>query len=284
MNHSSTKAAAMHHLGSVSSPDKRAWLERLARAGYTTKGVLYVIIGVLAVQVAIGAGGKLDGSKGAIRTIAESPFGRILLALTTIGLAGYVLWRIVQAVFDVEQKGDDAKGIATRVFLGLSGLLYAGLAVMAGQLAFGGGGGGGGDTKQAWTAEVLSAPLGAWLVGLFGAAVIGFGIYQGYKAYTAKFMKSYKTSAMSHTERRFAKRAGQFGLSARGVTFAIIGFFFIQAAIQHDPSEAKGLGAALTELAQQPYGPWLLGVVAAGLVAFGVYCFSKARYRHFKHT
>ena len=258
------------------------WVEPLARAGYTAKGVVYSIIGVLAVQTAIGAGGQTSGSEGAIRTLADEPYGRIMLGLMAFGLLGYVVWRFAQALFDAEDNGTDGKAIVKRLFYGVSGLAYASLAFLAGRLAFGMGSSSSGGSKQAWTAELLSQPFGQWLVGSVGVIIIALAVRHFYKAYTADFMNSYNIHEMSHKKRRLAKRVGQWGLSARGVVFSLIGIFFLQAAWQSDPSEAKGLDAALETLAGQPYGPWLLGIVAAGLVAYGVYCFSKAKYRHFE--
>jgi preprotein translocase subunit Sss1 len=254
------------------------WLETLARCGYATKGVVYVIVGILAVMAAIGAGGATKDSSGAIETIAQQPFGRILVGLTALGLIGYVIWRFIQAMMDPEHKGSDAKGIATRIGYAVSGIAYASLAFLAGRMALSGGGGGG-SSNQELTARLMSQPFGIWLVGIVGAIVIGVGIFHFYHAYKAKFMEDYKSGEMSATQRRWAKRIGRFGLSARGVTFVMIGSFFIIAALNADPSEAKGLSGALDTLARQPYGPWLLGIVSLGLVAYGVYCFSQARYR-----
>jgi hypothetical protein len=256
-------------------------LEKLARAGYVTKGVVYAIVGVLAVQVAAGSGGKLEGSRGAIEAIARQPFGRALLVLTTIGLASYVVWRFIQAIWDVERKGSDARGIAKRLGYAASGVVYGALALMAGRVAFGQRAGAR-EPEQQWTARLMEQPAGPWLVALAGAIVLGIGVYQFYRVYELDFMKSYDLQRMSQSERRFAQRAGQWGLSARGVTFSLIGWFLIQAAIHHDPGEARGLGAALATLRAQPYGPWLLGLVALGLVAFGAYCFTNARFRHFR--
>ena len=259
-----------------------SWVKPLARIGYIAKGVVYVIVGVIAVQAAFGTD-TTEGSKGAIRSIADQPFGQVLLILMAIGLAGYVAWRFAQSVLNAEDEDDDAKGIIKRIFYAVSGLAYASLAFLAVRTALGSSGGSGsGSTQQAWTAELLSQPFGQWLVGLFGAVVIAVGVRQFYKAYQKSFMNSYNVGEMSQKERRVALRAGQFGLSARGVTFGIIGWFFIQAALQHDPSEARGLDAALSTLANQPYGPWLLAAVAIGFVAYGVHCFVKARYRHFE--
>lgn len=254
------------------------WVERLARLGYLAKGIVYTIVGVLAVQAAFGSGGQTTDTKGALGAIAAQPFGKFLLALLTVGLIGYVVWRFVQAVQDPEHKGDDAKGWATRLGYAGSGLIYASLAFTAIGLIRGSGGGGGGNSKQDWTARLLAQPFGQWLVGLVGALVIGFGFYQLYKAYKAKFRKKMKLQEMSPTEETWATRIGRFGLGARGVVFCIIGFFLLQAARQSDASEVRGLDGVLQSLAQQPYGPWLLGIVALGLVAYGIHMAVQARY------
>jgi len=254
------------------------WVERLARLGYLAKGIVYTIVGVLAVQAAFGAGGQTTDAKGALGAIAAQPFGKFLLALLTVGLIGYVVWRFVQAVQDPEHKGDDAKGWATRLGYAVSGLIYASLAFTAIGLIRGSGGGGGGNSKQDWTAQLLAQPFGQWLVGLVAAFVIGLGFYQLYKAYKAKFRKEMKLHEMSPTEETWATRIGRFGLGARGVVFCIIGFFLLQAARQSDASEVRGLDGALQSLAQQPYGPWLLGIVALGLVAYGIHMAVQARY------
>jgi hypothetical protein len=254
------------------------WVERLARLGYLAKGIVYAIVGVLAVQAAFGAGGQTTDTKGALSAIAAQPFGKFLLALLTVGLIGYVVWRFVQAVQDPEHKGDDAKGWATRLGYAVSGLIYASLAFTAIGLIRGSGGGGGGNSEQDWTARLLAQPFGQWLVGLVGAFVIGLGFYQLYQAYKAKFRKQMKLQEMSPTEETWATRIGRFGLGARGVVFCIIGFFLLQAARQSDASEVRGLDGALQSLAEQPYGPWLLGIVALGLVAYGIHMAVQARY------
>jgi hypothetical protein len=254
------------------------WVERLARLGYLAKGIVYAIVGVLAVQAAFGAGGQTTDTKGALSAIAAQPFGKFLLALLTVGLIGYVVWRFVQAVQDPEHKGDDAKGWATRLGYAVSGLIYASLAFTAIGLIRGSGGGGGGNSEQDWTARLLAQPFGQWLVGLVGAFVIGLGFYQLYQAYKAKFRKQMKLQEMSPTEETWATRIGRFGLGARGVVFCIIGFFLLQAARQSDASEVRGLDGVLQSLAQQPYGPWLLGIVALGLLAYGIHMAVQARY------
>ena len=175
-NVSSTANRAKRSAQRAASGDK---MEKLARAGYLTKGVVYAIIGVLAFQAAIGSGGQTSGSRGAIRQIAEQPFGQVLLILTAIGLLGYAVWRLIQAIKDPEGKGSDGEGIAKRVGYAISGAIYAFLAFYAASIVFGwstGSSGGSDGGKEAWTAQLLAQPFGQWLVGLVGAIVIGVGV------------------------------------------------------------------------------------------------------------
>jgi hypothetical protein len=255
------------------------WVERLARLGYITKGIVYIIVGTLAIQAVLGTGGQTTGSSGALQQIVAQPFGKFLLGIVAVGLAGYALWRVVQAIIDADSQGSDAKGIGKRLGYAVSGLLYGGLAWTAAQIVMGSGGGGGGNSTQDWTARLMSQPFGVWLVGIVGAIVIGTGIYQVYKGVTARFREKLHMASMSQRERTWALSAGQFGLSARGVVLGLIGLFLIQAALQTNPNQAKGLGSTLQELAQQPAGPWLLGIVAIGLIAYGIFMAFLGRYR-----
>lgn len=141
------------------------------------------------------------------------------------------------------------------------------------------GSGGGGSSSQGWTARLMSDTWGVWLVGLIGAVVVGYGLRQLYHAYQVDFTKRLVTSEMSPTERTWTIRVGRFGMAARGVVLIMIGWFFLQAAVTHDPNQARGLDGALAELAGTGYGPWVLGLVALGLVAYGAYQLVLARYR-----
>jgi hypothetical protein len=258
----------------------RPWVEPLARFGYAARGVVYAFIGVLAIQAAFFGRGQTTGPAGAIETIADK--SKLLLVLIAIGLFGYALWRFVQGIFDPENKGRDAKGLVKRGAMIASGVAYAGFALLAFRLISQGGGAGAGagaGGNQPMTAKLLSLPFGRALVILAGIAVIVSALYQLYEAYTKKFQRRMKTQEMSPDEQRLALHTGQLGLAARGVAFLISGWFLIQAALRYDPSEARGLGGALETLARQPAGPWLLGIVALGLVAYGAYSFLQARYR-----
>jgi hypothetical protein len=235
------------------------WVATLARLGYATIGIVYVMIGTLATQAALGTGGAIEDTRGVLVTIARQPFGRLLLGATALGLSGYVLWRLVQACLDPERKGTDARGLLTRLRFAVSGLAYAGLAVLAARMALGAGGRGSHGTEQEWTALVLAQPFGVWLVCMLGGIIIVVGLAHFYRAYTAHFMQEYATGEMSARQQRWAKRLGQWGLAARGVTFGIIGGFLLYAGISADPSEARGLGGPSSSWRSNPTAPGCLG-------------------------
>src|SRR2546421_1060792 len=259
------------------------WMTILARLGYAAKGVVYLIIGWLAVQVAIGAGGKTTDQRGALQTIYEQPFGKFLLAIVIIGLIGFAIWCFLQAWFDTEGKGSDLKGIIGRLGYAIAGVSYAILAFGAFQLVTRTGTSSATKSTttstQDVTAQLLNHSWGVAVVVLLGLIIIGVACYMFAKAYTAKFQRRLLLTGLSAQLRRGVIFLGRFGYAALGVVFSIIGIFLIVAAVQHNPHEAKGLDSALRTLAQQPFGPVLLGIVALGLVAYGVYSFVEARYR-----
>lgn len=258
----------------------RPWVEKLARLGYATKGVVYTIIGVIAALAALRGGGETADSRGALEGIVGQPYGRVLLVAVAVGLAGYALWRLTQAVMDTEDKGSEWKGLAVRAGYACIGFAYFGLGYSALSLILGGDAGENSDEKSRyWTATFMVLPFGRLLVGLGGLGFIGFGLWQCYKAYKTKFRKKLKHGEMGvHTD-RFITRTGQFGLASRGVVFGVVGIFLIQAALRARANEARGLGGALRALEEQPAGPWILGVVALGLVAYGLHMFALAFYR-----
>jgi hypothetical protein len=284
----SGKATANQAANKAKRAAPSGWLEPAARAGYTAKGLVYALIGILAVQAAFGSGGQASGSKGALQQVAGGTFGQILLVIVGAGLALYALWRLAMAILDPAHEGTDGKGLVKRIGYAVSGLTNGALAFFAFRLLAGSGGGSGGGSgsgsKQQMTAKLMSQPFGRWLVGIGGAIVICVGLYHFYKAAKAKFMEKYNAGEMSATERTWVKRIGRVGLSARGVAFSMIGYFFVQAALQSQSSEAGGLNKVFSKLLSQPYGPWLMVLLALGLICYAVYCFSYARYRHFEEA
>lgn len=255
------------------------WAEPAARAGYAAKGAVYALIGVLAIREALGAGGGASGGREAVRRIGEGPFGQVLLVLLCLGLGGYVLWRLVQAVLDPDASSSDSRlrRVGMRAFYVLSALLYGTLAFYALQLLLGSGGGGGeGEATRSWTARLMSRAWGQWLVGAVGVGIVGRGALQFVKAYTASFRKRIRSFDLGPVRGRWAVAASRIGLSARGVIFVLIGGYLVYAALRQDPSRARGLEGVLASLGDRP---WLLGGVGAGLVCYAIYQWVKAKYR-----
>ena len=262
----------------------QAWVKGLARFGYTAQGLVYGILGILALQAAFASAKAPDGTRAAIKTIADQPFGKTLLMITALGLAAYVMWRIVQAVKDPDNRGDDAKGYAVRAGYAVSAVAYAVMAYTAATVALGIGvsGDSGERSAREWTAWAMSFPFGRWLIGTIGVIIGIVGIVHGVMVYNASFMREYNRAEMTPAKLKWVKWIGRFGLAARGVTFLIIGWFLVRAAWWHNAGEARGLGGALGKLAAQPYGRFLLAVIAAGFVSYGIYCITRARYRYFR--
>jgi hypothetical protein len=257
------------------------WMAVLARCGYVAKGVVYLLIGGIAAKVAIGAGGAVTDQKGAMQTILEQPYGHILLGAVTIGLFGFALWCFIQALFDTEGKGTTAKGLIARIGYAAVGITYAALAYGAFQLVTGSGSGGNGSnaTAQDGTALLLKQPFGPALVIVVGLIALGVACYLFYTAYSARFQVQLHLATLSAGMKKWVIVVGRLGYAALGVVISIIGIFLIVAAFQHNASKAKGLDGALQELAHQPFGRVLLGIVALGLFAYGIYSLVEARYR-----
>jgi hypothetical protein len=250
--------------------------ELLARAGFVARALIYAIIGILALKLAFGHGGKLTDQQGALHTVARQPFGKLLLTLVAIGLGGYSLWRLVRAGIGHGREGSDSG--FQRVAALASGLVYGAMCAVAIQILVGSGGGTAGSPKKA-TGGVFGWPAGTWIVGIVGGVMIGVALYQGYRGITKKFLEDSKVEEMSPRVKEWISRLGMIGHLARMVVFGLIGIFLIKAAIDYKPSKAVGLDGALAKIVHNSYGPLLLGIVATGLIAFAVYSLSDARYR-----
>jgi len=251
--------------------------EVLSRAGFIARGLVYAIIGVLAFEIATGHGGKITNQQGALKTVEHQPFGHFLLVLLAVGLGGYALWRLFRAALGHGPEGADS-GLERLGALG-SGLVYAAMCALAVQLLLGSGSSGSsGNTKQT-TRDVFSWPAGRWIVLVAGIVMLGVAGYQFFRGVAKKFLDDDKTEKMGQTMKTWITWAGMIGHVARAVVFGLVGVFLIRAAIDYKANEAIGLDGALAKVYDSTYGPALLGAVAAGLVLFGIFSITEARYR-----
>lgn len=253
------------------------WIAGMTRFGYVIRGVLYIVVGLLSVQLALGLGGRTADKDTAIGAIAGQPFGQALLVLVAIGLVGYSLWGFIRAILDPLGKGTSPGGIARRIGYVVSGLSYGALLIPTIQHLAGAVRGESNGTQDI-TAWLLAQPFGPWLVVIVGLIGIGGGMGQMYEAFKAGFKKDLKTEEMTQDEIDWAVRAGRLGHAARGIVFGLIGFFLVLAGLRTDPNEAKDLDGVLYAILQHRLGPWLLGVVALGLVSFGIFSVLAARW------
>jgi hypothetical protein len=267
--------------GTITAKGRRAgrsrWVERLGRVGLVAKAVLYAVIGLLAIQVARGGREESPDKGGALRTIAEQPFGKGLLVLLAAGLAAYALWRLAQAILDRDNEGEGPKGLAKRAGALGKAAWYGILCALTVSTLVGNGSGDGNEQQQ--TAGVFERPFGRYIVYAAGLAFLGAAAFNGWRAVTCKFNKKLKTGEMNDAEEAAVTGIGILGHLARMVVFALVGAFLFKAAWEYDSKQARGLDGALLEVAQAPYGGPLLGAVAVGLLAYAAYCLVQARYR-----
>ncbi|AGZ44508.1 DUF1206 domain-containing protein [Actinoplanes friuliensis] len=251
-------------------------LEYLARGGFVMYGVIHLLFAWLALQVAFGSSAESDQS-GALQELATKPFGKALVVIAVIGMIALAIWQAFEAAIgESGQQGKEA--IAERVVSGARAIIYlsfawTGIKVLQGSNASTG------DSQQKGASSLMDNSGGRWLVGFIGLVVIGVGIGLLVYGITKKFEQKLNTQQMNATVRKTTRRLGVAGYSAKGVAYAIAGGLIVAAAVTYDPEKARGLDAALKLLVDQPFGPWLLALVALGIACFGVYCFSQARYR-----
>lgn len=254
----------------------------LGRAGYVARGVLYLTIGVLAGLVAFEQpGGRLADSKGALDELHTQPFGVVALLLLGLGLAGYGVWRSLQAALDPAHEATGRWAVAKRGAWLVGALLHFGLAAYALSRLRGESGHEPADLDaKSGTASALAwQPLGPSLVALVGALLVAVGVYELVCAFRAKLDEQLDLSPLSASSRRRVVQLSRFGIAARGLVFCITGFFLFVAAVTSDPQQAKGFGDSLQALREAPFGMALLAAVAFGLVAYGFYQLVEARYR-----
>jgi uncharacterized membrane protein YidH (DUF202 family) len=252
--------------------------EGAARAGFTARGVIYLLVGALALQIAFGGTGRQADRGGALQELAQQPFGAVLLWALGVGLVGMALWRLSEVIFG--SVGKDGRSPRKRLMAAARCVFYVFVAYSVLSFAAGGHQSGSSDQQSRdATARVLEIPAGQWLVGAAGLGIVVAGGWIAVRAIRRKFHDKLRLGQMSHRARRLVDVTGVAGGAARGLVFAVAGVFAVRAAIDYAPDRAKGLDDTLRSLAETPLGPWLLACVAAGLVLFGVFSFAMARWR-----
>jgi len=254
-------------------------LELLARLGFSAKGVLYGVVGLLAFQAAIGEGGRITDSDGALRAILRQPFGHTMLLILAIGLFGYAAWRMLDGIFDSEHRGNGLKDLAVRGSYIARGLLHGYLGWKVLQLYRGLSAPG--SSQEQLVAETFRWPLGEWLVIVSGLGLLGFAVYQIFRAATAKLGRHFDIEGLRRDIGEWAVAACRAGLAARGIVFIVVAWYLIQAGITGRASKTADSADAIRLVASwpEPLGSWLLAGVGAGLLAYGAFQVLNAKYR-----
>lgn len=251
-----------------------------ARLGFASRGLVYLLVGWFALDAARQGSAPKDNQQ-AMGSLADQPLGHALLGLVAVGLAGYALWRASEAIIDPDRRGTHAKALIERIGFGWSALVHLGLAFYAARLALDQASGNPSSDASArsWSGWLLDQPAGQWLVAAVGLVLIAGAGAQAWKAWQNRFAEDLSGDVPLP---RYACMAGQIGYAARALVFLVIGWFFLTAAWHARASDAGGTGQALRTLREQPYGPWLLSLVAAGLILFGIFSLVEARFRRIR--
>jgi hypothetical protein len=260
---------------------RHPYTKRLARLGFYTKGFLFIVIGILAVMVATGQpGGELADPSGALETIAQARYGKWLLIIFIVGAVGHGIWNILRGAADIDNAGGGWQGIIKRIAAVGIGIFYLGLAltawsiVVAERIVERNG-----EIPRTFAAILLALPLGASLMFLIGVGIVVAGVHECYSGVTGKYKENYRLFAAENKQRRIITALGLLSFTARALLLGLVGYFFISAAISHNPNDAAGLDGALAALAQTYHGKTILFVTATGLVCHGVLSLYEARYR-----
>lgn len=252
--------------------------EGAARAGFTARGVIYLLVGALALQIAFGDTGRQADRGGALQELAQKPFGAVLLWALGIGLVGMALWRLSEALFG--SIGKDGRSARKRLMATVRFAFYVFVAYSVLSFAASRHQSGSSDQQSRdATARALEIPAGQWLVGAAGIAIVAAGGWIAVRAVLRKYHDKLRLGQMSRRTRQLVDVTGVVGGAARGLVFAVAGVFAVRAAVDYEPDRAKGLDDTLRSFADTPLGPWLLVCVAAGLVLFGMFSFAMARWR-----
>lgn len=260
--------------GKTLARDNRGWVQALMSAGYAARGLIYIVMGVLALQLALGRRKGETDRAGALAEIGAKPFGKALLIAMAVGFLAYALWHLLEAALNFE--GEEA---SHRVFRVVRFVVYSVFAWSTLQFAIKSKQENGDKQSKDFTAKVFEWPAGRWIVALIGLVFLGMAAYSARQAWGDRYKEDLKTWEIPGDGQQAVETLARVGLYARAVVFALIGVFFLQAALQHDPKEAKGMDDTLRRVAEAPFGKLALSALALGLIAFGLFSLVEARYR-----
>jgi|AntRauTorckE6833_2_1112554.scaffolds.fasta_scaffold11245_2 hypothetical protein len=250
-------------------------IDKIQTVGLAAKGVVYTFIGALTALAAFDMGGQKAGKSDTIDFLQKQPFGNFILYALAAGILAYALWKLYTAFADPKSKGSDGSGIAKRIGYGISGLIYLSFSVTIFLTTIGGGGGGGGGSKQKYAAQLMDKSWGPFLLGLIGVIIICVGLYQFYKGFSGKYLEQYN---IGKDKEGIVRKAGKFGFMARGIVFGILGYLVLRAGITENPGMIEGTQGAFTFLQQFSYGWLLMGLIAIGLLGYGVFMVMVSKY------
>ena len=259
--------------------DNDPWFERGIRFGFVVYGVVYLVVAWLALQLALGDQSGSASSTGALHKLAQTSFGAVLIWLIAIGMLFLVLWRLLDAAVGHQEEPEDMKRLRKRLVSAAKAVLYGAIALSAFKIAMGSGS----SSKKSSstddiTATIMKWPAGPLIVGVIGLAIIAYGLNQVRVAWTEKFRKHLDAEGNSGDTGKAYLWFGKAGYMAKGIAFAVIGGLFCYAALTHNAKKSGGLDVALHKVLQQPFGPFLLGLIAVGIGCYGLFCFARAKH------
>ena len=267
MNATANTAEQAHHSD---------WMDHAIRAGLIAYGIVHLLVGWLALQLAFGEKEDSASNSGAMHYLAQQPMGGVLVWLIAVGMFLLVLWRLLEFAFGFRDESDDAKRWRKRATSLLKAVIYGAIGWSAVQVATHSGGGSGGTDST--TAKLMDLPGGQLIVGVVGLAIIGYGGSLVYRGWSEKFREHLDAQGQSGKDGSAYVLMGKIGYIAKGVAIAIVGGLFCYAAITHDPKKSGGLDQALQTVLEQPFGQALLTAIAIGIAAYGVFCFARAKH------
>lgn len=252
--------------------------QKFARFGIATKGTVYIIVGILSAMAAFGYGGSAEGSSGVLKYLSKQSYGSIILGLMALGLLGYVFFRFYQTFMNSENEDDDSSGIAKRIGYFVSGVAYALLTYKAAQLALGSGGGGsGGSKKKNMIQNILAQDWGEFAIYALAAILVGKGIYEIYRGYSGKYKEKVQNAGYGSKAENLLLKSGKVGFPARGIVFCILGYMYFSLASGSGTGNSAGTKGALRYI-QDEYGAVVMGIVALGLLCYGIFTLIRAKY------